>query len=86
MKTPVVFWAFDDVILHESVLQVGVAVGADAVGGEEPARRIADQGVGSFSVIKTQDVGRSKIGTGADFDPAVGVGPCVVGGLFPFRS
>ena len=78
IEPAVVLGAFDDAAFDQAVGQVGVAVGADPVGGEESTLAIAAERVGLLGVIEADDVFRAEVGGGADFDPALLVGLRVV--------
>ncbi len=71
MEAPVVLGALNGLADHDAVGEVGVAVGADTVGGVEPALRVADQREGLLAVVESQDVVGTEIGRRADFEPAV---------------
>ena len=68
--------ALDGARDDQTVGKVVVAVGADAVGGVQTVLFVADQGEGFFAVVEAQYILAGKIGGGADFDPAVGIGLC----------
>ena len=74
IEAAVVLRAFDDAAFDEPVGEVGVAVGADAVGGVEFSLLVTDEGVGFLAMVEADDVGRTQIGGGTDFQPAFGVG------------
>ena len=56
VETPVVLGAFDERARNKAIGQMGVAVGADAVGGVKIAVGGAVNGVGFFFVIEADDV------------------------------
>ena len=60
VKASVVLRAFDDVVLDQAVGEMGIAMGADAVGGVELARGVAAKGVGFLAVVETDDVGAAR--------------------------
>ena len=63
--------AFDDFTFDQAFAEMGISVGADAVGCVEFARFIAIECEGLFDVVKTNHVFVAKVGCGTDFDPAV---------------
>ena len=71
VEAPVVLGAFDERARNKAVGQVGVAVGADAVGGVEIAVGGAVDGVGLVFVVEADDVFFPQEAAGADLDPAV---------------
>ncbi len=73
METPVVFRTFNRAVEDQSVGQVRVAVGADAVSGKDLAVAIADQHKGFFPVVKADHVQLAQISIGTDFHPAFGI-------------
>ena len=71
VESPVVLGAFDERARNKTVGQMGVAVGADAVGGVEVAVGRAVDGVGLAFMVEADDVFFPQEAAGADFDPAV---------------
>ena len=71
VETPVVLGAFDERAVDQAVGQMGVAVGADAVGGVKLAVGRAVDRVGLAFVVEADDVFLLQEAAGADFDPAV---------------
>ena len=74
VKAAVVLRALDDFTFDQAFAEVGIAVGADAVGGVELARVIAVKCEGLFNMIKTDHIFIAQIGSRTDFDPTVTVG------------
>ena len=65
----------------EAVGEMGVAVRADAVGGEELARGVAVEGVGLAAVVEADDIrrGRDRAAAQTSIQPsASGCGSCMV--------
>ena len=73
MKPAVVLWTLNDAPFYQAVRQMGISVGADAVGGKERSLFVADQGVAFAAMVEAQDIGRSKVSRSADFDPTLGI-------------
>ena len=77
-KAAVVLGAFDDVILHQAVGEVSVAMGTHAIGGVELAPGIADDGIGLAPVIEADHIRRTQIRRHTDFDPTIRIRHCVL--------
>ena len=73
------FRALDGAADDDAGCQMIVAMGANAVHGEERAVGIAVKRVGFTTMVKTKDIRFAQIGRRADFDPPLGIGRGVCG-------